>query len=63
MGNSMAYEDAITAHNHALAIFNPIRNAYREGKIEDSEFLTARTKMTEADTIFDAAFADEKEKG
>ncbi len=61
MGNSKAYENALVAHNDALAIFGPIRDAYRAGEIDDAEFLAARAEMTKADAAFDDAFAAEAE--
>ncbi len=59
MGNSKAYEDARAAHDDALAIFGPIRDAYRAGEIDDAAFLAARAEMAKADAAFDDAFAAE----
>ncbi len=57
---SKAYDDARIAHDDALAIFGPIRDAYRSGSIDDAEFLAARAAMKTADAAFDVAFAAEE---
>jgi hypothetical protein len=61
MGNSKAYEAALVAHDDALGIFEPVRDAYRAGEIGDAEFLAARAAMTKADAAFGIAFAAESE--
>lgn len=57
---SQTYTDAIEAHDAAQAKFNPVRDAYREGKVSDETFLAAAAEKKLADEAFDAAFAAEE---
>ena len=54
--NSTHYEAAYAAHNQALAEFNAVRDSYRARAVGDAEFLAAKTKLTSANALYDAAF-------
>lgn len=58
--NSKEYEAAIVAHNAAIAAYNPIRQAYRNGLIGDKEFIAAQNTYHDASELFDKAFTKEQ---
>ena len=55
--NSKQYEDARQAANAAFKVYEPIRDAYRAGKLSDAEFLAAQKTYYAAEALFDAAYA------
>jgi hypothetical protein len=55
--NSKQYDDANHAFSVAIKIYIPIRDAYREGKISDAEFITAQKAYYAAEALYDAAYA------
>ena len=56
---SESYENAITEHNAAFAVFDFVRQDFRKGLVSDAEFLSAKSVYSEATLKFDAAFAEE----
>lgn len=57
------YELALNTVREATRKFEAARIAYRNGSIGDKEFLEASVVYTDAEKLFDAAFAKEQRKG
>ena len=54
---TLAYGKALAAIKAADAVFHPVRDAYRAGKVSDAEFLAAQAAHKVAEAAFDVAFA------
>jgi outer membrane protein TolC len=50
------YAAAIEAHNEAIRIYDAVRAAYRAGKIDDAEYIAARSAYQAATAIYDAEY-------
>lgn len=59
---SPKYRDAMNDHRDACLAFEPIRDAYRAGKLDDETFLAAKAKLDDANAAFDVAFAAEADR-
>lgn len=51
------YEAASAAADAAFLVFDPIRSAFRSGKVSADEYLAARTVYEAVKADFDVAFA------
>lgn len=60
--NSKEYKAALRAHNIATDDYRIALGDYRAHRIDDAEFLVAKTQYNEATTAFDAAHAKEEAK-
>ncbi len=55
---NQTYQTAVEVINAAYAVYCPIRDAYKAGKIDNMKFIAAKTTYDAATEVYNAAVYD-----